>query len=106
MPWSSNPDESLGFLLKRWPQPLDGTTASVRDWGKLLERAEQHGVLGVLHQPLLASGRLPQPARERLRQRRDLEQVWHAHLVEPQTTALTAVGNAGVSAVVLKGPVL
>src|SRR5262245_29729138 len=109
MPPGSNSAELLPFLLAclpNDPQEFSRRLTAVHDWSRLLRHAERHGVLGVLHAPLLAGDRVPAEIREQLAQRRALEQLWENHLRETLEPVVAALHDNGVQTVVLKGPVL
>lgn len=91
------PEDPVAFSL---------AAAAVEDWSALLRLAEQHGVLGVLNEDLVPLDMLPSDTRMYLRQRRDLERLWDAHLRDTLGPILRAMSDAGLPTIALKGPLL
>jgi hypothetical protein len=106
---AGNPAEAVQFLLRSLPdQPaaLETLAARATDWNAIVAYAERHGVLGVLHTPLLTCGMLPPAVQEHLRWRRELEQMWEGRQQEALAALLSALQTAGLPTVLLKGPLL
>jgi hypothetical protein len=106
----ASPERYLVRLLACWPEAPDRFEElcdHVADWNDLLDCAERHAVLGILHQPLLhLAANLTLPQRRRLEQRRVHERLWARSLEDNLCQALQALRAAQVRTVVLKGPFL
>lgn len=104
-----NPTATLQLLLACLPNDRSNFFAravAVRDWDRVLRQAEVHGVLGVLHGPLIDLKVLPVAVQDFLEQRRELERLWGAHLCDTLRIVLAAMQDAGVRTIALKGPIL
>ena len=80
---------------------------SVSNCNALLEQAERHGLLGILHTTLTEFGNvLPPEVATSLRRRATLQRLRQAHDYSILDEILLELSRAGVEAVPLKGPIL
>jgi hypothetical protein len=73
---------------------------------QLMSRASYHGVLGVISEYVPGLLDLSDDDRQALTRRLALEELWHVHLMNGLTTAVSVLAKSGVQACALKGPVL
>jgi hypothetical protein len=114
MRFCTRPEANAERLLQRLlaADPRDETflvkrCATVADWSSLADRAEWHGVLGLLHRALSASTYgLPGEAGDAIRRRAVVQRLAQRCYDEVLNEILAALHDAGVETVALKGPIL
>jgi hypothetical protein len=89
-------------------QQLAWLLATPLDWPGLIASADRHGVAALLHTHIrfLGSDRIPPTARETLAVRARACVAWNLRLGHELSRLLTALGQAGIPVIPLKGPVL